>query len=308
MHDMRVYILVERVFVVFAVFVFLCILFTPLQVFCSSWSDMLDIYRVPMGESTYKIIKKQYDGFLQGSAPAIADTCIKQISIVENNEPLVDLSHINNPRLSVMSESELLLAHESLDDIDSRSARYSLMRRGVFEALLRMVDEIDTLAPLFGYEAGALEIRLFEGLRDIATQKELFDNKMAELAKVNISLSETELYMETAKWVSPYINNVPAHSTGAAIDIHVWNNKTGSFLSMGRFNVGGVLAPMFSANSILTKQQQENRLLLLIAATRAGLINYVYEFWHFSLGDCYATYWYTEFSDQYCAQYGIVDV
>jgi D-alanyl-D-alanine dipeptidase len=32
-------------------------------------------------------------------------------------------------------------------------------------------------------------------------------------------------------------------------------------------------------------------MFFLLAATQAGLINYPYEFWHFSFGDRYEAYW-----------------
>lgn len=97
---------------------------------------------------------------------------------------------------------------------------------------------------------------------------------------------------ETAKWVSPYKNNVPVHSTGAAVDIGLWDNKMEDFLDMGTF--GAIWgknnnAPTFSENT--TDNQKRNRLYCLVAAETVGLTNYLYEFWHFSSGDRYEAYW-----------------
>ncbi|MEO0348128.1 MAG: M15 family metallopeptidase, partial [Pseudomonadota bacterium] len=39
----------------------------------------------------------------------------------------------------------------------------------------------------------------------------------------------------------------------------------------------------FSPNT--TMEQRQNRLLLLAAATKAGLVNYGHEWWHYSYGD-----------------------
>ena len=268
----------------------------------ANWQDNLDLHRSIMGESTYALLSKQYQAFSSGQSCPIAAPCIKQIAIVENGELIVDVAMMQHNRVKVMSDAELPLAHESVRDIDSRSEQHGCMRASVFNALANMIDELDTLAVDFGYEAGSLEIRVFEGLRDLATQKELFDTKMAVIVENNPAMTHEQAYAETSKWVSPYINNVPPHSTGAAIDIHLWNNKTNSFCDMGRFNVGGSLAPMFSTDSRLNKEQRQNRLLFLIAATGAGLTNYSFEFWHFSLGDRYAAYW----RDAVYAQYGSV--
>ena len=72
-----------------------------------------------------------------------------------------------------------------------------MVRQSVFDALVRMIAELDTLAPSFNFKAGDLEIRLFEGLRDMATQKELFETTMTEIMKSNPTMSPEEAYQET---------------------------------------------------------------------------------------------------------------
>ncbi|MCL4361784.1 D-alanyl-D-alanine carboxypeptidase family protein [Candidatus Dependentiae bacterium] len=283
------------------------ILFTilfPLTMLANNWNQLLEQYRNIMGESTYQLIYKQYQDFVLGKAPAIADQCIKQIPIVECGQELVDLRAVNHTRIKVMEDGDLIKAHTYSEDIDPRCTKHAMIRRGVFEALERMIDKLDELASEFGYEKGDLEIKLFEGLRDLTTQKQLFDSKMKIILQENPDMTEQEAYTETSKWVSPYINNVPVHSTGAAIDIHLWSRKAQSFCDMGRFNVGGNLAPMFSEDATLSDKQKTNRLLFLIAATKAGLTNYLYEFWHFSYGDRYAFYWRESNPDLKIAIYG----
>jgi D-alanyl-D-alanine dipeptidase len=266
-------------------------LFSSLQMAAASWQELINQYRPIMGEETYQLIQKQYQAYREGQAPAIADARIKQIAIVECGEGCVDVNAANNARLSVMYDDMLIKAHESPEDIDPRSAGHSQVRKGVYDCLLSMIDELDRLAPAFDFEVGDLQVILFEGLRDIATQKELFDSKMIAIQQKNPHMSQEEVYAETCKWVSPYINNVPVHSAGAAIDIHLYSKRAGNFCDIGRFNVGSTIAPMFSDAPKLTDIQRKNRLLFLVAATRAGFTNYVYEFWHFSYGDRYAAYW-----------------
>ncbi len=262
--------------------------------FCLSaknWENLLQDNRKLMGEETYQLINKQYKEFISGKSPAIANPLIKEIEIIECGEPLVDIKSVNNARIGVMEDDLLLKAHSCKEDIDPRGEKYSFVRKSVYDALCRMVKELDNLAPSFGYEVHELQIKLFEGLRDLSTQKQLFDFKLEELRKKNPELTEEQLYEETSKWVSPYINNVPTHSTGAAVDIALYSKKAEKFCDMGRFNTSGPAAPTFSDSPSLTQEQQKTRLLFLIAATKAGLINYLYEFWHFSYGDKYAAYW-----------------
>lgn len=44
-----------------------------------------------------------------------------------------------------------------------------------------------------------------------------------------VQISREEAESEASKWVSPYKNNVPVHSTGAAIDIRLWDNVQAPF-------------------------------------------------------------------------------
>ena len=43
-----------------------------------------------------------------------------------------------------------------------------------------------------------------------------------------------------------------------------------------------------------------------MAATKAGLTNYIYEYWHFSYGDRYAAFWQEEDASKRVAHYGSV--
>lgn len=275
--------------------------------FSTGWDELLALHLATYDEATSDLIQKQYQAALTNRIPRIADTCIKQIPIIENHEELIDIVSSNNSRISIMSEQELLLAHDFPGDIDPRSTRYSLVRKSVYQALERIIIELDKLAPEFGYKKGCLQIKLFEGLRDLAMQKQLFDEKMASILQQNPTLSEQDAYNETCKWLSPYINNVPVHSTGAAVDIHLWNDETKSFCYMGRFNTSGAMAPTFSEDARITDEQKKNRLLFLMAATKAGLTNYPNEFWHYSVGDRYAAYWRESNSQLRSSSYGAIE-
>lgn len=254
-----------------------------------SWDALLASKKCVINEKAYAVITKQYKAFISGQAPKVVDPCIKCIPIIESHESLVDVNLMQNTRITMMKNTDVAFASP---DCNSGLSAASKIRKAVFENLERMLKELDTLAPLFGYESGQIDIKVFEGLRDIATQEMLFNNKTQEIKVANPQMSDDEVFSETCKWVSPVINNVPVHSTGAAIDIRLWDNKTNEFLDLGKFGVvwgKNPNAPTFSSD--LSMQQKNNRLLMILAATQAGLINYCYEFWHYSNGDRYASFW-----------------
>ena len=126
-------------------------------------------------------------------------------------------------------------------------------------------------------------IAYFEGYRPLSQQKDYFIAKYFELRK---TMGSDESYKETSKYVSPFIGNTPTHCTGAAIDISLFRIDTNNLLDLGKF--GTIFGPndhshTFSQN--ISKEQQTNRIMLLEAARKAGLVNYGYEWWHYSYGD-----------------------
>ena len=115
---------------------------------------------------------------------------------------------------------------------------------------------------------------------------------MERIRGENPGLTIEEAGSEAARWVSPVKNNVPVHSTGLAVDIRLWCEHGLDYLDMGTFGViweTNRIAPTFSEQASI--EQKTNRFLCLIAAERAGLTNYPFEFWHYSAGDAYARWW-----------------
>ena len=208
---------------------------------------------------------------------------ILSIKIEDNGEQFVDLSTVNNPRILHMSFFDKLCTL----DYDG----YANVREGVYSRLLAMLD----------YLPGDIGIAYFEGFRPIMKQKEYFNKKMREM--VDITRDPIVAYEETCKLVSPFLDNVPPHSTGAAIDMTLFQifitapqtaegHRKGAvgekceLLDMGMFDV--IFGPnnqqeMFSPNTTL--DQRCNRMLLLEAAAKAGFVNYAFEWWHYSYGD-----------------------
>lgn len=282
----------------------LVIMYTPLLV-GKNWVEHLESRKNDIQAEAFDIIATQQTAYQNNNAPKIADTIIKNIPITESNEPCVDLWDTKNNRITMLPNPPVAFFSP---DSNSGLPAASKVRATVFEKLQFMVQELDNLAVSFGYVPGRVDIKVFEGLRDLATQEKLFNYKSLEIQKEYPEWTQEQIFTETCKWVSPVVNNVPVHSTGAAIDIRLWDNKNQEFLDMGMFGViwgSNTSAPTFSEN--LTDLQKNNRLFLLAAATQAGLVNYAYEFWHFSYGDRYAHYWLVKEAQQRMACYGAVN-
>lgn len=198
----------------------------------------------------------------------IADSRVKSVNIDPINEEMIDLLKINNPRIKALS---------SIDKkYQNTYEEFSKVRLGVYKKLVKMLKFIPK-------DVG---IAYFEGLRPLWKQKEYFDKKFKEIL---IEIKDKELaYQETTKHVSPFIDNIPTHGTGAAIDITLFKIKDGRYvlIDMGMFDTIHGHNPQqetFSENT--TEQQRKNRLMLLNAAIKSDLVNYGFEWWHYSYGD-----------------------
>ncbi len=254
-----------------------------------SWQTMIESKKPVMSEHSYDLIWAQNAAYIENRLPKIAASGITTIPIIESYEPLVDVRQEANTRIDMLPNPA---APFESPDKNSGFVAASKIRRGIFQKLNILLEKLDALAKYFGYEQGQITIKVFEGLRDLKTQELLFNNKLEEIRLAHPTLTDDQLFEETAKWVSPISNNVPVHSTGGAVDIRLWDSYAKIFVDMGPFGViwgDNSSAPTFSENA--TEQQQQNRLYLLIAATEAGLVNYPYEWWHYSSGDRYAAYW-----------------
>ena len=198
----------------------------------------------------------------------ISHASLAAIPINDSKEAFVDLLEVNNPRLIPLSSV--------CPEFTNTYQGFSRVRLSVYQRLLKMLDVLPK----------DIGIVYFEGFRSLAKQKEYFDNKFSEILAV---IPDKELaYQETTKHVSPFIDNIPTHTTGAAIDMALFQVTAHkkSLLDMGKFDV--IFGPnpqqeTFSENT--TMQQRQNRLLLLETAINAGFANYGFEWWHFSYGD-----------------------
>ena len=83
----------------------------------------------------------------------------------------------------------------------------------------------------------------------------------------------------------------PTANAAGAVDLKLWNQETGAYVDLGPYDVTegpNPTAPTFAEDT--SEDQKKNRLFLLISAAQSGLVNYPYEFWHYSSGDRSAEY------------------
>ena len=209
------------------------------------------------------------------SSPIVSPE-VKKIRIEECCDPLIDLNHIGNKRIVPLTYFDARY--------DAGHHDCGKVRKGLYDQLLLLLK----------YLPENIGLAVFEGYRPLWKQKEYFVKKFKELAEANNGKSFDHdflesVYVETCKLISPFIDNIPVHCTGAAIDFMLFEfkeNDSMELLDLGKFGV--IFGPNDQAQTLsdnVSLEQRINREMLLNAAAKAGLVNYGYEWWHYSYGD-----------------------
>lgn len=205
----------------------------------------------------------------------IADPKVLAIHIIDNGDIFIDLKDQN------------LLVYGPSPEIPNNTD-YTKMRKTVYEKLLQAQDLLPS----------GIRFCLYEGYRSLSLQKMLFDTRYANIRKHYINWSESQVFEETIKLVSPVINldgskNVPPHSTGGAVDVYLIDEE-GNPLEMGIHpkdwmqDEDGSLSLTHSA--IISPDAKHYRKMMNQVLEAVGFVNYPTEYWHWSYGDRYWAY------------------
>ncbi len=205
----------------------------------------------------------------------ITDPKVLAIPVVDNGEPLYDLSSqggiIYGPSPEIPNNQD-----------------YTKMRKTVYEKLY----QAQSLLP------SNIRFCLYEGYRSLQLQRDLFETRLQKLKNFYPSWDEKEVFEETTKLVSPVVNydgsrNIPPHSTGGAIDVYLID-PSGNALDMGihpkdwMSDTDGSLSLTASKN--ISSEAQKNRAMMAKVLIAVGFVNYATEYWHWSYGDRYWAY------------------
>ncbi|KRF32316.1 M15 family metallopeptidase [Nocardioides sp. Soil805] len=149
-----------------------------------------------------------------------------------------------------------------------------------------------------------VELDVVEGHRPAAAQHSIIARYSDEVRAAHPGASTAELHHLTSRFVAPIA--VAPHVAGAAVDLTlVDGNRTmldlGTQIDATPEQSDG--ACYFAADGI-SNEARARRDILAAALTRAGLVNYPTEWWHWSYGD---RYW-ALLTGAPAALYGPVDV
>lgn len=206
----------------------------------------------------------------------LADPRITAISIVDNQEPMIDL------------KNQHILLYGPSPEVPNNTD-YTKMRKTIYDKLI----QAQALLPK------GLRFCLYEGYRSLDLQNMLFTNRFKKIKKLNPDWPGEKIFIETTRLVSPVVNqdgshNIPPHSTGGVIDIYLVDVE-GRYVDMGihpkdwmQDNDGSI---SLTASKTISPEAQKNREIMSGALSSVGFVNYPAEYWHWSYGDRYWAYY-----------------
>lgn len=205
----------------------------------------------------------------------ISDPKVLSIPVYENNDEWIDL---RAQKTIILGPSPEIPNNQD----------YTYLRKTVYEKLKLAQNQLPE----------EYHFCLYEGYRSITLQKMLFEKQYNNIKTQHPDWNEKDIFTETTKLVSPVINpdntpNIPPHSTGAAIDVYLIDDK-GEVIDMGihpknwmNDKDGRLSQTDSSAISLIAKR---NRQIMSTVLLDAGFVNYPTEYWHWSYGDRYWAY------------------
>lgn len=195
----------------------------------------------------------------------IADPCVAAIPMIDNGEPLVDVT------------SRGIGCRATTVDCPAGATARRLVRGGIADRLA----VADAALPV------GIRLLVVEGLRTQEDQRAILATYSQQLRRAFPRIAEAEVRRLASRYVAPL--HVAPHVAGAAVDVTLVDSE-GQELPMGTAvdatpeETGNAIA--FAAGTI-SADARANRTLLASVLTSVGLVNYPTEWWHWSYGDRY---------------------
>ncbi|MBC8103416.1 MAG: D-alanyl-D-alanine carboxypeptidase family protein [Cytophagales bacterium] len=191
-------------------------------------------------------------------------TKLRAVPIQENGEPLVD------PR--TLSKRIHFAAKHPRFETMPRTPR---VRKRVAEML---AEAAGSLPP-------GIDLKILEGFRPLHQQRFMYESLKKAFADKHPQWSRATLHRVTNQMSAPPDDPCPPpHSTGGAVDLFLFDTRSGEDLDMvSPLEWDETSAPTTMKG--LSETAQNNRRLLIGVLEPTGLTNYTGEWWHWSYGD-----------------------
>lgn len=199
------------------------------------------------------------------------DRKLLEIPLVESGEKMLELK-----KLVREAGTKVVFNHEPIILNDDKKIFY--LRKSVAYGFIKAAAKVN--------EAGYV-IQVQDAYRNPSNQAAKFAKRVAEIKLVKGTIKGKKI-LEMANMYTAGIPILAAHTAGAAIDVILLDRNLKK-IDMGSEYPEG-RAESKTTHPELSKKVIVLRKMLVSAMESSGLINYPFEWWHFSSGDVCATY------------------
>jgi D-alanyl-D-alanine dipeptidase len=199
---------------------------------------------------------------------SLSDSSIARIETVECGEDLVELRTV----------------HERLFVDDSEANAICIGYRPIFLTRKSVAVKLRQAVQSMPVEFALL---VKDAFRPPCLQQQFFSSYIEQLKATNSELSGDHLIALASRFVAP--PDVAGHPTGGAIDLTLCT-RSGEELDLGgAYDEDGDASngACFSSCNLIGEAEKRHRKILFLALERVGLVNYPFEWWHWSYGDKY---------------------
>lgn len=198
----------------------------------------------------------------------LKEFCLKVEALVKEKDKLMENIEIreNNEKLKSLSEIKSII-------LASPDACY--VREAVWEKIknisLRLKDK-------------GIGLHVSDGWRSSEKQKEYWDEEVRKIKREHPEIEDPEKIREIAsRFVAPLEKG--GHLTGGAVDVALYDLKTGKLLDMGYEEDDETPEKSYTDYPFLYATAKDNRQLLKSSFEKENFINIPTEWWHYSYGN-----------------------
>lgn len=207
-----------------------------------------------------------------------------RLKIVPGTIPVVE----NNDKLVALEESKYIkiipIWEEVLDPFEGKAYQAYIKKHPKYTHIYMRSKVKDMLLEAAKNLPENWQLVVRAAHRPLEVQQHLFNALCADIEEQNPKLSKEEILNQARDFVSDPSQKVPPHSSGAAVDVDVIDNKTGKLVDFGcEVNTSDETA--FIHTKSISKRAQKNRQILLVTMLCSGFASLYTEWWHYSYGD-----------------------
>ncbi len=173
---------------------------------------------------------------------------------------------------------------DDIDDIEGPLYQEYIRANPNYQAVYVRSSVAKRLNRAAQYLPGRFKLVLRAGHRPVAVQLKLLQSLVDEYTRKHPGATPEEALEHARTFVSDPSLKLPPHCCGAAVDVDVRDAETDLLMDFGcQINTDSEIA--FLHSDKISKQQRQNRMMLLEAMLRAGFASLPSEWWHYSYGD-----------------------